>query len=149
MAFFQSWGIFICQKMQKELKKCFIFGIGALFQMSFCSKITVYGIFSPKMWHFFVPRGWQDWPGGFLAPYARLLLLPRAKSEYKPALRSHTCVPQKKRGKNLGVEKNSLLLSVKCGKARWLFSDTVFHTPLLEHLCRLPKKRSVFFSPSP
>ncbi len=33
----------------------------AFFQKSLCSKKPIWGIFSQKMGHFFLPRGWQPW----------------------------------------------------------------------------------------
>ena len=44
------------------MKKCPIFVIRAFFQMALCSKIYIWGIFSPcKDGALFVPRGWQPW----------------------------------------------------------------------------------------
>ena len=43
------------------MKKCPIFVHRAFFQKSLCSKNPIWGIFLPKMGHFFVPRGWQPW----------------------------------------------------------------------------------------
>ena len=45
--------------MQKNMKKCLMFVYPAFFQKSLCSKNPIWGIFSLKMGHFFVPRGWK------------------------------------------------------------------------------------------
>ncbi len=74
------------------MKKCPLLVNRAFFQISLCSKNPIWGIFSLKMGHFFVSRGWQPWKGASEGGKKKLRRLRRPLREAgKGKKRTCTC----------------------------------------------------------